>query len=333
MGAASASPSMATAAAMAAGARPEAETEEDAACPAAPLLPRRGALLRRLGLAHTRLLRRRLLLRSASDPADARLPLLEEVERVGLDGDGVLGPTTPPAVARVEERREERAHHGASGGSRGDAAVADRAAGEPGEDLPEIERHAGARRSAVAVHARRRKVGLVLAQDDERLDGGHHDRDAHGLVARILIRRCSASIRRWVHRVPMPVSGSASQRCRADGREPSRCRRSEPRRLPRTMGTRAMMDRLRAWSDLVEKVNGRRGATGRCASDGHYECARCSHLSPEADRFTRDRDGRADRLRLLVTIARRCQRTITIACLTDRSVRTDWTACYRPDGR
>ena len=38
--------------------------------------------------------------------------------------------------------------------------------------------------------------------------------------------------------------------------------------------------------------------TGDCDSDGHYMCTECSRLSPDAPRFTNDRDGRADRLRL-----------------------------------
>jgi hypothetical protein len=37
--------------------------------------------------------------------------------------------------------------------------------------------------------------------------------------------------------------------------------------------------------------------TGSCLSDGHYECANCSQLSPNAPRFTQDRAGRAMRLR------------------------------------
>lgn len=37
---------------------------------------------------------------------------------------------------------------------------------------------------------------------------------------------------------------------------------------------------------------------GRCHSDGHYLCVECSHLSPDAPRFTQDRRGRGDRLRL-----------------------------------
>lgn len=37
---------------------------------------------------------------------------------------------------------------------------------------------------------------------------------------------------------------------------------------------------------------------GSCDSDGHYECKNCSKLSPGAPRFTQDRAGRGDRLRL-----------------------------------
>lgn len=37
--------------------------------------------------------------------------------------------------------------------------------------------------------------------------------------------------------------------------------------------------------------------TGKCDSDGHYECKNCSHLSPDAPRFQND-GGRGDRLRL-----------------------------------
>lgn len=38
--------------------------------------------------------------------------------------------------------------------------------------------------------------------------------------------------------------------------------------------------------------------SGNCRSDGHYMCKECSRLSPDAPRFTNDRDGRRDRLRL-----------------------------------
>lgn len=38
--------------------------------------------------------------------------------------------------------------------------------------------------------------------------------------------------------------------------------------------------------------------SGRCDSDGHYECVNCSHLSPKAPRFDQDREGRVARLRL-----------------------------------
>jgi hypothetical protein len=38
--------------------------------------------------------------------------------------------------------------------------------------------------------------------------------------------------------------------------------------------------------------------TGRCMSDGHYVCTECSNLAPDAPRFTNDRAGRGDRLRL-----------------------------------
>jgi hypothetical protein len=78
---------------------------------------------------------------------------------------------------------------------------------------------------------------------------------------------------------------------------------------------------LLAWDELVHHVNGRTtlgmvgvrdpenvceafdgaGYDGRgdCRSDGHYVCEECSHLSPEAERFTQyGRDGRRDRLRL-----------------------------------
>jgi len=63
-----------------------------------------------------------------------------------------------------------------------------------------------------------------------------------------------------------------------------------------------------SWRALIEEVNGRAsfGAVGvrdpqfpcegydgkgyaghgRCDSDGHYMCLRCSHLSPTAPRFT-----------------------------------------------
>lgn len=39
--------------------------------------------------------------------------------------------------------------------------------------------------------------------------------------------------------------------------------------------------------------------SGRCLSDGHYECVNCSHLAPNSPRFEEyGRDGRGDRLRL-----------------------------------
>ena len=45
----------------------------------------------------------------------------------------------------------------------------------------------------------------------------------------------------------------------------------------------------------TDGYNGR----GGCDSDGHYLCNECSHLSPNAPRFTEyGRDGRRDRLRL-----------------------------------
>ena len=37
---------------------------------------------------------------------------------------------------------------------------------------------------------------------------------------------------------------------------------------------------------------------GRCDSDGHYVCVECSHLAPDALRFTESRAGRGDRLLL-----------------------------------
>ena len=74
------------------------------------------------------------------------------------------------------------------------------------------------------------------------------------------------------------------------------------------------------WNELYAAVNGRTtlgqvgvrdpenpceafdgrdyDGTGRCASDGHYLCTECSHLAPDAPRFTQCRDGRRDRLRL-----------------------------------
>lgn len=74
------------------------------------------------------------------------------------------------------------------------------------------------------------------------------------------------------------------------------------------------------WNELVAFVNGRTlfgqvgvrdpdnpcdsydaagyNGLGSCMSDGHYECANCSWLSPEAPRFTQDLAGRAYRLRL-----------------------------------
>ena len=81
------------------------------------------------------------------------------------------------------------------------------------------------------------------------------------------------------------------------------------------------MTALAQWNELVEHVNGRTmlgdpgvrdpehpcgefdgygyDATGRCDSDGHYLCTDCSHLAPDAPRFTEHgRAGRADRLRL-----------------------------------
>lgn len=75
----------------------------------------------------------------------------------------------------------------------------------------------------------------------------------------------------------------------------------------------------RRWQSLTDAANGRvrfgavgvrdpdypceaydaRGyqGAGPCMSDGHYECANCSQLSPEAPRFTQDREGRVMRLR------------------------------------
>jgi hypothetical protein len=77
---------------------------------------------------------------------------------------------------------------------------------------------------------------------------------------------------------------------------------------------------LAAWSALVDEVNGRTSlgqpgvrdpegiceafdglgydGSGTCKSDGHYMCAECSLLSPEASRFTERDGGRRDRLRL-----------------------------------
>jgi hypothetical protein len=77
---------------------------------------------------------------------------------------------------------------------------------------------------------------------------------------------------------------------------------------------------LLAWGNLVDAVNGRVSfgavgvrdpeypcseytatsydGSGQCLSDGHYECKNCLHLSPDAPRFTQDRDGRRDRLLL-----------------------------------
>lgn len=50
---------------------------------------------------------------------------------------------------------------------------------------------------------------------------------------------------------------------------------------------------------------------GECLSDGHYLCVECSELSPEAPRFTSDRAGRGDRLRLfwdhLRSVEHKCQ--------------------------
>lgn len=38
---------------------------------------------------------------------------------------------------------------------------------------------------------------------------------------------------------------------------------------------------------------------GKCLSDGHYLCTECSHLSPDASRFTEHGSaGRVDRFRL-----------------------------------
>jgi hypothetical protein len=77
-----------------------------------------------------------------------------------------------------------------------------------------------------------------------------------------------------------------------------------------------------AWEVLRRAVNGERGfigvpgvrdpdgvcegfdgrgydGRGQCLSDGHYLCAECSELSPDAPRFQEyGRAGRADRLRL-----------------------------------
>lgn len=56
---------------------------------------------------------------------------------------------------------------------------------------------------------------------------------------------------------------------------------------------------VRDVDNVCEEFNGRGyDGTGRCDSDGHYLCTECSHLSPEAPRFTQDRAGRGDRLRL-----------------------------------
>ena len=51
--------------------------------------------------------------------------------------------------------------------------------------------------------------------------------------------------------------------------------------------------------NVCESYDGK-GYDGRgdCDSDGHYECTNCSLLSPDAPRFSQDRGGRADRLRL-----------------------------------
>lgn len=71
------------------------------------------------------------------------------------------------------------------------------------------------------------------------------------------------------------------------------------------------------WRALVAFVNNRIGAIalrdpeapcsnfdarrynglGRCHSDGHYMCVKCSHLSPMAPRFE-TKEGRGERLRL-----------------------------------
>lgn len=84
---------------------------------------------------------------------------------------------------------------------------------------------------------------------------------------------------------------------------------------------------LHRWNALVAELNGRplvgtpgirdvdhpceeydgKGYNGRgeCMSDGHYECNRCSRLSPLAYRFTEyGAAGRLDRIRLL-RLARR----------------------------
>ncbi len=88
------------------------------------------------------------------------------------------------------------------------------------------------------------------------------------------------------------------------------------------------MSALIAWGELVANVNGRTflgqagvrdpdhvcedfdragyDGHGSCRSDGHYLCTECSHLSPDAYRFTEyGRAGRADRLRLYWSRSRR----------------------------
>jgi hypothetical protein len=69
--------------------------------------------------------------------------------------------------------------------------------------------------------------------------------------------------------------------------------------LPGLFGTAGVRDPEHPCADF----NGRGyDGTGNCLSDGHYECARCSHLAPNAPRFEEHgRDGRRDRLRLFWT--------------------------------
>jgi hypothetical protein len=58
-------------------------------------------------------------------------------------------------------------------------------------------------------------------------------------------------------------------------------------------------DGIRDPENLCVEFDGRGyNGMGQCHSDGHYLCTDCSHLSPNAPRFTWDLDGRADRLRL-----------------------------------
>jgi hypothetical protein len=46
--------------------------------------------------------------------------------------------------------------------------------------------------------------------------------------------------------------------------------------------------------------------SGKCLSDGHYECVNCSKLAPNAPRFEND-GGRGDRLRLFWLRPRRAK--------------------------